>query len=154
MPDFAEDTNATPSSNPIAGTYIPSLFKELDNEILQTDNSNDEFNDSWYTISNWNSRYLSQCGIPLGYRVKRDYKVFYAASILIGLTAQECIGYFLFTKLLPRISFFKDEERENICLEWLEEIENNYSQFGTPDVIENLRNQIHDTRRRNVSYWG
>jgi hypothetical protein len=39
-------------------------------------------------------------------------------------------------------------------IELLEEIENNYSQFGTPDVIENLRNQIHDTRRRNVSYWG
>ncbi|QJB43707.1 reverse transcriptase domain-containing protein [Dolichospermum flos-aquae] len=154
LPDFAEDTNATPSSNPIAKTYIPSLFKELDNKILQADNSNDEFNDSWYTISNWNSLYLSQCGIPLGYRVKRDYKVFYAASRIIELTAQECIGYFLFTKLLPRISFFKDEERENICLEWLEEIENNYSHFGTPDVIENLRNQIHDTRRRNVSYWG
>ncbi|BBD63532.1 RNA-dependent DNA polymerase (plasmid) [Nostoc sp. HK-01] len=154
LPDFAEDTKATPSSNPITGTYIPSLFQELDNKILQAHSSSDEFNDSWYTLLNWNSRYLSQCGIPLGYRVKRDYKVFYAASQIIGLTVEECLGYFLFTKLMPRLSFFKDESRENICLEWLEEIENNYSQFGTPDVIENLRNQIQDIRRRNVRYWG
>ncbi len=150
LPDFTENTNSPLSSNPIAGTFITSLFKELDNQLLGTPNRIS----GWDTISNWNSRYLSQCGIPLGYRVKRDYKVFYTASKIIGLTAKECIGYFLFTKLLPRISFFKDEERENICLEWLEEIENNYSQFGTPDVIENLRNQIQDTRRRNVSYWG
>ncbi|PSB01001.1 reverse transcriptase domain-containing protein [Merismopedia glauca] len=154
FPDLAGDTNATPSNNPITGTYIPSLFKELDNKILQERSTNDEFNESWYIISNWNSRYLSQCGIPLGYRVKRDYKVFYAASQIVGLTVEECIGYFLFTKLIPRISFFKDDSRENICLEWLEEIENNYSHFVTPDVMGNLRNQIQDIRRRNVRYWG
>ncbi len=73
--------------------------------------------EGWETIVRWNAQYLSQLGIPLGHRAKRDYLVFNAAANCLGLTNNECLGYFITTKLdllqksLRKILFWGDKAR-------------------------------------------
>ena len=112
----------------------------------------------WETIVKWNAQYLSQLGIPLGHRAKRDYAVFNAAANCLGLTNNECLGYFITTKLLPRISFFKDsaynqDNRDKLCRDWFNELDT-YQNFGVSEILNQLREQLDDERRRNVRYWG
>lgn len=69
-----------------------------------------------------------------------------------------CIGYFLISKLLPRISFIKSSAsdqitREDLCKKWFHEIDV-YENFGIRDIVAPMQEQLNDERRRNVRYWG
>lgn len=114
--------------------------------------------DGWETVVKWNTQYLSKLAIPLGHRAKREYAVFSAATNYLGLTQDECLGYFLFTKVLPRISFFKGSasdnvNREELCSKWFIELEA-YRDFGVSNILAQMQDQLDDDRRRNVRYWG
>ncbi|MBD1906450.1 AAA family ATPase [Trichocoleus sp. FACHB-832] len=145
-------------SNPIA----PESIKEeisvvfLKNKIAELYGENRE---GWKRVVEWND-YLSKhkLGIPLGYRAKREYQVFSAAAHYLGIEEEECLGHFLFTKVLPRISFSKGSDsdnynREELCEKWFGEIEI-YQKFGATEVINQMQEQLNDDRRRNVRYWG
>lgn len=114
--------------------------------------------EGWKIVVKWNTQYLSKLGIPLGHRAKRDYAIFSAAANLLGFTENECLGHFLVTKLLPRISFFKDsassqDNREDLCHSWFKELDA-YRDFGVSETITKMQDQLDDERRRNISYWG
>ena len=120
---------------------------------------NDSWRKDWVLIIKWNKDYLSHLGIPLGYRIKRDYQIFFAVSHCLGITKDDpkrCLSYFILSKLLPRISFFKDKDKklENLCQQWIEEIRQAYLIGGESYILEELERQISDSGRRNVRYWG
>ncbi|MFB2879558.1 AAA family ATPase [Floridanema aerugineum] len=114
--------------------------------------------DGWEIIVKWNKEYLTKLGIPLGHRAKKEYTVFSATANCLGLTQNDCLGYFLFTKVLPRISFFKGTDsnnlnREELCSKWFTELAV-YRDFGVSALLTQMQDQLEDDRRRNVRYWG
>jgi RNA-directed DNA polymerase len=120
---------------------------------------NYDWKKDWKQIIRWNDNYISQIGIPLGYRVKRDYQIFFAVSHCLGImkdNPKRCLSYFILSKLLPRISFFKDKDRklETLCQQWIDEIRADYLIGGESYILEELERQISDNGRRNVRYWG
>jgi len=115
--------------------------------------------DGWEHIKDWNEDYMSsfpRLGIPLGYRTREDYAVFHSVGIWLGLGEEEIIGHFLFTKILPRISFFKETEKDNQAITllqgWIEELKQNYKIYDPANILDHLERQLNDERR--VSYWG
>ncbi|MBA3921536.1 MAG: hypothetical protein H0X31_07485 [Nostocaceae cyanobacterium] len=114
--------------------------------------------EGWQIVVRWNIQYLSKVGIPLGHRAKRDYAIFSAAANLLGIMENECLGHFLATKILPRISFSKnhvctENSPENLCRIWFKELDN-YREFGVSEILTQMQEQLDDDRRRNVCYWG
>lgn len=133
----------------ISIAYLKNKIKELFTKNMG----------GWERVVKWNN-YLAKykLGIPLGYRAKREYQVFRAAAHYLGVEEEECLGHFLFTKVLPRISFSKgsdsdNDNREDLCKQWFEELEV-YQKFGASEVINQMQEQLNDERRRNVRYWG
>jgi RNA-directed DNA polymerase len=119
----------------------------------------DTWQNDWGKIIDWNERYLiniiNRIGIPIGHRIKREYQVFFAVAHTLGIIKENhCLGYFVFTKLLPRISFIKNGVRESLCQEWMNEIRQEYSMGGESYILDQIDDQISDTQRRNVRYWG
>ncbi|MBD2579157.1 AAA family ATPase [Oscillatoria sp. FACHB-1406] len=107
----------------------------------------------WKLILRWNQKFISALGIPLGHRISRDYQVFSAVANLIGLSSQDCLGHFIFTKLLPRIYFFKNDEKTGLLQQWLQEIETTYQPYDPGNILYQLNEQLQDRRRANVRYW-
>ncbi len=130
-------------------TQIPIsvLNKEIKQRIKDRINT-----EHWKIIKDWNTKYLSKLGIPLGYRAARDYAIFSAVADLIGLTQYDCIGHFLFTKILPRI-FFDGSNNDKVkdCSDWLKELET-YKKFDAGEIINKLKEQL-DYNRGFVRYW-
>ncbi|GAB4367765.1 MAG: hypothetical protein Kow00121_06340 [Elainellaceae cyanobacterium] len=115
-----------------------------------------EFNqksNEWQLILGWNQQYLSVLGIPLGHRASREYQVFHTVATILGLSSQDCLGHFIFTKLLPRISFFKNDITSELFNRWLQELEQAYKSYDPGDVLPQLSKQMQDKRRANVRYW-
>lgn len=118
--------------------------------------SAEEFNQKsseWQLILSWNRQYLSVLGIPLGHRASREYQVFHTVTTILGLSSRDCLGHFIFTKLLPRISFFKNDTTSELCNRWLQELEQTYESFDPGDVLPQLNKQMQDKRRASVRYW-
>ena len=131
----------------LAVLSIASLRQAVDS-VEEFDPASDE----WRLILKWNEQYLSTLGIPLGHRVRRDYQVFHAVSTILGLSSKDCLGHFLFTKLLPRISFFKNDSATEICNKWLQELAK-YESYDPGNILFQLHQQLQDKRRGNVRYW-
>lgn len=115
-----------------------------------------EFNqksNEWQLILRWNQQYLSALGIPLGHRASREYQVFHTVATILGLSSRDCLGHFIFTKLLPRISFFKNDITSELFNRWLQELEQAYKPYDPGDVLPQLNKQMEDKRRANVRYW-
>jgi hypothetical protein len=113
----------------------------------------------WERVLQWN-KLFSELGIPLGHRASRDFRVMYAVCYLLGLSPQDCLGYFLFIKLLPRISFFKDSNKQELFDQLLNALDKDLKAFGTDlesydpgDVLTQLQAQVDDSRRQHVRYW-
>ena len=113
----------------------------------------------WQNIMQWNN-FLSGLCIPLGHRTRRDFRTVYAVCSLLGLSHQDCIGHFLFLKLLPRISFLKSPDTQTNFSQLLERIKRDFRELGTElekydpgDVLSQLEKQAGDSRRQYVRYW-
>ncbi len=135
---------------------IQSEIKYCVEQIQGTGDLADTWRKDWNRIIDWNERYLiNKIGIPVGYRIKREYQIFFAVAHSLGITDENhCLGYFIFTKLLPRISFIKNDERETLCQEWIKEIREEYSMGGEIYILDQIDEQISESQRRNVRYWG
>lgn len=124
--------------------------------LHQVISSAEEFNqksNEWQLILRWNQQYLSALGIPLGHRASREYQVFHTVATILGLSSRDCLGHFIFTKLLPRISFFKNDITSELFNRWLQELEQAYKSYDPGDVLPQLSKQMQDKRRANVRYW-
>jgi predicted nuclease with TOPRIM domain len=113
----------------------------------------------WKKVLWWNQSF-SGLGIPLGHRASRDFKVIYAVCNVLGLSSQDCLGHFLFTKLLPRVSFFKGPDTPDQYDQWLSAVRKDFNDPGTKlddydpgDVLEQIQAQVEDTKRQHVRYW-
>jgi len=113
----------------------------------------------WKKVLRWNKSF-SGLGIPLGHRASRDFKVIYAVCNVLGLSSQDCLGHFLFTKLLPRVSFLKGPSTAEQYDQWLTSLQKDFNDPGTKltdydpgDVLEQIQAQVEDTRRQHVRYW-
>jgi len=112
----------------------------------------------WDDVTGWNKE-LQGLGIPLGHRVKRDYDVFRATGSVLGLSERQCLGYFLFCKILPRIFFFKEQSNadagrsETRCKNWLEKLKREHGEFGPVRVIDTMIQMCEDERIPAVRYW-
>jgi hypothetical protein len=116
-------------------------------------------NIGWERVLQWNKQF-SELGIPLGHRTSRDFKVVYAVCHLLGLSPQDCLGHFLFTKLLPRISFSKGSNQQeqfdqllNVLEKDLKALGTNLESYDPGDVLTQLQAQVDDSRRQYVRYW-
>lgn len=113
---------------------------------------------NWDNVIEWNKE-LQCFGIPLGHRVKRDYDVFRATGSVLGLSERQCLGYFLFCKILPRIFFFKEQSSADSgrsairCKNWLEKLKSKYGEFGPVQVIDTMIQMCEDERTPTVRYW-
>jgi RNA-directed DNA polymerase len=140
--------------NQIEGMVIRGGFDSQSN-LLETLAFN--WSKDWQQIIDWNKQYISELGIPVGHRIKREYQIFFSVSHCLGINSNDskhCLAYFTFVKLLPRLSFFKNGERENICRKWIDDIKENYSMGGEIYILNQIQDQILDEGRRNVRYWG
>ena len=111
----------------------------------------------WVKIQQWQSAYFNEetsLGIPLGYRTMKDYAVFCAIADWLELNPKEAFSHFLFTKILPRISFFKDNEANRLFQEWLKDLKQNYKTYDPANILYRLERQLNDERRQIVRYWG
>jgi hypothetical protein len=114
---------------------------------------------SWEKVLRWNKSF-SGLGIPLGHRASRDFKVIYAVCNLLSLSSKDCLGYFLFTKLLPRVSFFKGPGRVDQYDQWLSTLRQDFNDleaklddYDPGDILEQIQTQVEDIRRQHVRYW-
>lgn len=124
-------------------------------QIKKSDELGDTWREDWEQIIKWNEQYVTELGIPIGYRVRREYQIFFAVSHCLGIRNENhCLAYFIFTKLLPRLSFFKNGKCETLCQQWIDEIREDYSMGGENYVLVQIEKQILDSGRRNVRYWG
>lgn len=128
---------------------ISSLQKAIEESISSLNRDLEE----WKLLVKWNQDYLSQLGIPLGYRTGNEYRVFHSVTTLFGLSSQDSLGYFLFTKVLPRINFFKTGEKTELFESWLQEIERDYGEYDPSNILKQFEQQMQDTRRANIRYW-
>lgn len=113
--------------------------------------------DGWEHIKDWNEDYMSSSpylGIPLGYRTMKDYAVFHSVGIWLGFGEEEILGHFLFTKMLPRVSFSKDDQTTKLFQRWLEELKQNYKNYDPANILDRLERQLNDKHRQTVRYWG
>ncbi|MEL4897556.1 AAA family ATPase [Crocosphaera sp. Alani8] len=137
----------------ISTKSIIKKIKEYKNTILEEQ----EVSQNWNTIVEWNKLYFceSQLGRPLSYRVLEDYRIFNAVGKLLGLQENECFGYFIFTKILPRIYFFKENEKNEQFQEWLQKLEE-YEEYDLGNILDNLQKQSEPENQQIqlVSYWG
>jgi hypothetical protein len=111
----------------------------------------------WVKIQQWQKDYFAEAsalGIPLGYRTMKDYAVFCAIADWLELNPKEAFSHFLFTKILPRISFFKDNQTNSLFQEWLKELKQNYKTYDPANILDRLERQLNDERRQIVRYWG
>lgn len=111
----------------------------------------------WVKIQQWQKNYFAEAsalGIPLGYRTMKDYAVFCAIADWLELNQKEAFGHFLFTKILPRITFFKDNQTNSLFQEWLKELKQNYKTYDPANILDRLERQLNDERRQIVRYWG
>lgn len=111
----------------------------------------------WAKIQQWQSAYFrddNPLGIPLGYRTMKDYAVFLAVADWLELGQKEAFSHFIFTKVLPRISFFKDDQTNSLFQEWLKELKQNYKNYDPANILDRLERQLNDDRRQLVRYWG
>ncbi|MFN4981717.1 MAG: AAA family ATPase [Pseudanabaena sp.] len=111
----------------------------------------------WVKIQQWQKDYFAEAsalGIPLGYRTMKDYAVFCAIADWLELNQKEAFGHFLFTKILPRITFFKDNQTNSLFQEWLKELKQNYKTYDPANILDRLERQLNDERRQIVRYWG
>ena len=111
----------------------------------------------WVKIQQWQKNYFAEAsalGIPLGYRTMKDYAVFCAIADWLELNPKEAFSHFLFTKILPRISFFKDNQTNSLFQEWLKELKQNYKTYDPANILDRLERQLNDERRQIVRYWG
>ncbi|MCA6603898.1 MAG: AAA family ATPase [Pseudanabaena sp. M090S1SP1A06QC] len=112
---------------------------------------------NWVKIQQWQKDYFAEAsalGIPLGYRTMKDYAVFCAIADWLELNQKEAFDHFLFTKILPRITFFKDNQTNSLFQEWLKELKQNYKTYDPANILDRLERQLNDERRQIVRYWG
>ena len=137
---------------------ISKLRKILDKQYEENFNLLKEGKlDGWEHIKDWNEDYMSSfphLGIALGYRTMRDYAVFHSVGIWLGMGEEAIIGHFLFAKILPRISFSKDDQTTRLFQELLEELKQNYKNYDPANILDRLERQLKDERRQTVRYWG
>ena len=109
---------------------------------------------TWNTVASWNQE-LQRFGIPLGYRTQKDFMVFEAVAKLLQLDTNACLGHFLFAKILPRISFFKEQDNNSghDCETWLEDLQSKYEQYGPSEPIASLIQQCKSQTTDVVRYW-
>lgn len=146
------DLSPLPQGAPSEPLPVPvSWLRNSINQILPTQDDA-----AWSTVAEWGG-HLSELGISLGHRARRDLAVFSAAAKLVGINDQEALGYFLFMKILPRISFFKGPSgsgsRQERCTKWISELTAKYGSAGFSHVLANLRDQCADASRPVVRYW-
>ena len=144
---FNVDRSLDLSTKAIVG--ISSLQKAIKESISSLNRDLKE----WNLLVKWNQDYLSQLGIPLGYRTGNEYRVFHAVTTFLGLSSKDSLGHFLFTKILPRIIFFKNEQKNKLFKRWLNEIKQRYEQYDPSNILKQFEQQVQDTRRANVRYW-
>ena len=106
----------------------------------------------WQRVVEWNNKFLKDLGVPLGYRTRRDYIEFITVAHLMGIEEDRAFQYFVFTKLLPRIKFHKNGNREILLRSWLESV-GPYLSDSAQRVESWLTEQAEDTHRPLVSYW-
>ncbi|MEP0751072.1 AAA family ATPase [Coleofasciculus sp. FACHB-T130] len=135
---------------------VKSLKKRILDIIKPIEDNIDSFDrlPEWTTIQEWNEKYFCEgkLGRPLGYRAKGDYKVFSAAAHILGLSSDECLAHFLFTKVIPRVYFFRNKDTELVFREWLEQLEY-YQKHDPANIIDSLDKQLTDQQRQNINYW-
>ncbi|KLU40004.1 MAG: hypothetical protein AA931_08745 [Peptococcaceae bacterium 1109] len=114
-----------------------------------------EGEDYWTILLGWKDQ-LQDVVLPLGHRAKRDFRVFTNTAHLLGMDGKEAFRYFIFTKILPRIRFLKDDEggKGEALLSWLNNREvRPYLSPSAQSVAAWLSAQVSDELRPLVSYW-
>ena len=121
--------------------------------------ASENIDSGWQSVVRWNNLLTGLC-IPLGHRTKRDFRIMYAVCNVLCLTHQDCLGYFLFTKLLPRISFLKSPDTQSRFSQLLITIKQDFNQLGVAledydpgDVLYQLETQLNSSSRQHVRYW-
>lgn len=115
---------------------------------------------NWTHIARWNTDYLQYIGLPLGYRAKRDYRVFMAVAQRLGVNANEAFRYFVFMKILPRIKMIKSHAGQTTKTDALASLIEEMEGAGelilcesAKKVIAWLKEQLEDKSRPIVTYW-
>jgi len=112
----------------------------------------------WLKVQEWQKVYFTDAaalGTPLGYRTMKDYAVFLAIADWLELSQKEAFGHFLFTKILPRIKFFKNNQTNDLFQEWLKDLQQNYKTYDPANILDRLEHQLSkDDCRQIVRYWG
>lgn len=158
--DIADNTYLLVS---VLNREIDLLLRQISQPELAKHSDIKDFVESlkigWEKVLQWNKSF-SDLGIPLGHRANRDFRIVYAVGHLLGLSSQDCLGHFLFTKLLPRVSFFKSSTTSDQYDQWLnllrkdfKDLGSNLNQYDPGDVLSQIQRQVEDTRRQHVRYW-
>ena len=148
----------TSFEEPPKGNEYPNQQVSVTELVQRINNAIGRAAENWDDVIEWN-RELQGFGIPLGHRVRRDYDVFRATGSVIGLSEHQCLGYFLFCKILPRIFFFKEQGSAGPdgsatrCKNWLEGLKSKYGGFGPVQVIDTMIQMCEDERTPTVRYW-
>lgn len=130
-----------------------SLLGEKIEDFLEQPSFHSFLNEKLAMLSNWNKTYFCkhQFGIPLGYRAIKDLEVFMAIASFLKMPLEDGFSFFVMSKILPRIHFYKNEQNKSFFEDWLDKLKN-YDEYDYSDVLIKFQKQLKDSPY--ISYWG
>lgn len=143
------------ATNKLTGTSHGVSVKQL-REVVSA-NSHSGRDRIWKQVLEViNEETMARLGIPYSYRVMRDFDSFTTIGAHLGASEDELLAMFIFARILPRIRFFKNAERQKAALDVLARVRKTTP--SNPDrtwhsLLTRLENQCQNERTRIVRFW-
>ena len=99
---------------------------------------------------------MAALGVPYSYRIVADFDCFTTIGGYLDVAPDDLLAMFVFSRVLPRIRFFKDENRTEAAqaaLERVRELRKGESDRAWDGLIDRLDNQCRSERIRVVRFW-
>jgi len=101
---------------------------------------------------------IDELGIPISYRIYNDYcdmMVFFDLELISRKDEKEYEQAFIWSRIIPRISFFKDQDAKKAALnKLLALLSNNKSDLAWKGIEDKLKKQITDDNVSMVKFFG
>lgn len=131
-----------------------SEFRE---EFIKWSVKNTNHQEKWETFYK-KIKLIDELGIPISYRIYNDYcdmMVFLDLGLIPLKDKQEYEQAFIWSRIIPRISFFKDQDAKKAALNTLLALlSNNKSDLAWKGIEDKLKKQITDDNVSMVKFFG
>jgi hypothetical protein len=104
-----------------------------------------------------NEETMAAIGVPYSHRVTSDLAVFSVIADHLGVEKGEALWMFIFSRLLPRIRFFKSDSTTDQALNLIQTLRNRWSDDkdeAWKSILSKIQNQCENRHCSSVRFWG